>query len=475
MSDYLLQKAVLIYEFLNFMAGIPLAVIIILAGFYLMSMSLITFMRRFFSAGAAIIKGFQQQSDIKYRQQKRPRERQQKRPRERQQSRQRERQQNGVISPFQALTTALSATVGTGNIAGVATALTLGGPGAVFWMWVSAFFGTVVKYGEVVLAVKYRSEDRYGEVGGGPMYVLDYGLNQKFLAVFYAGSAAMAVFGIGNMLQANSMAGALQASFQVPPSITGLVLAFLAAIVIIGGIKRIGLLTSRIVPVMTLLYLTGCLFIIIAHRPLIPEAFALIISSAFSGTAAAGGFTGSGVAQAVRYGVTRGIFSNEAGLGTASIAHAAARTDHPGRQGWWGVAEVVIDTHIICTVTALVLLITGAWTSGHEGAAMTVEAFNRGLPGEAGEGGLIVSVSMIFFAFSTIVAASYYGERCVLYLFNRGQLLYRLAWIMMIPAGAAGSLHLVWEVAETLNLFIVIPNLISLLGLSRVIMHINQK
>ncbi len=376
----------------------------------------------------------------------------------------------GDISPFQALTTALSATVGTGNIAGVATALVLGGPGAIFWMWVSAFFGMMTKYSEIVLAVHFRSQDKGGMVSGGPMYFLDKGLNNRLLAYIFAIAGSLAAFGIGNMVQANSVADALEATSGIPPAITGLVLAFLVGLVIIGGIKRIGSFTSRIVPAMTILYLGGIFIILFIFIQEIPGAFALIFRNAFTGTAALGGFAGAGVIQGLRYGVARGIFTNEAGLGSASIAHAAAQTDHPARQGFWGVIEVFIDTHLICTFTALSLIITGAWTSGLEGASMTVEAFNRAFSG----GGFIVSIGLVFFAFSTLISWAYYGEKCFQYIFGDRQNYYRFIWIILIVVGSMGGLRTVWAVADTLNVFMAIPNLVGLLGLSGLVVHLTR-
>lgn len=307
----------------------------------------------------------------------------------------------GEISPFQALTTALAATIGTGNIAGVATAITLGGPGAVFWMWVSAFFGMMTKYAEVVLAVHFRQTRHNGSVVGGPMYFLEHGLNQRFLAVLFAIFGSLAAFGIGNMVQANSVADAVRQAFNIPPLLTGLVLAVATAVVILGGIRRVAAITEKLVPLMAGFYMIGALIIILTSLGQVPAAFATIIGNAFTGRAAIGGFAGAGVLQAVRFGVARGIFTNEAGLGSASIAHAAARTDHPARQGLWGIFEVFFDTHVVCTLTALAIMVTGVWTEGLEGAALTTAAFNVGLPGP---GGYIVAIGLVFFSFSTLVA-----------------------------------------------------------------------
>ncbi len=378
----------------------------------------------------------------------------------------------GEISPFQALTTALAATIGTGNIAGVATAISLGGPGAIFWMWVSAFLGMMTKYSEVVLAVHYRQTRKDRTVVGGPMYYLEHGLNARFLAVLFALFGALAAFGIGNMVQANSVADSVNQAFNIPPLLTGLVLAAATAVVIIGGIRRVASITDKLVPLMATLYFLGALAILILAAPLVPAAFATIIGNAFTGRAAVGGFAGAGVMQAVRFGIARGIFTNEAGLGSASIAHAAARTDHPARQGLWGIFEVFFDTHIICTMTALVLIVTGVWTQGLEGAGLTTAAFNQGLPGP---GGYIVAIGLIFFSFSTLVAWSFYGEKCFEYLAGtRSVMLYRLAWILLIPIGAIGGLRAIWALADTLNGLMAVPNLIGLWGLSPVITKLTR-
>lgn len=383
-----------------------------------------------------------------------------------------EQREQGDISPFQALTTALAATVGTGNIAGVATAITLGGPGAIFWMWVSALFGMTTKFFEIVLAVHYRRLTGYGTVVGGPMYALEHGLGSRVMGAVFAFFGATAAFGIGNMVQANSLSDALQASFGISPFVAGPVLAVLIGLVILGGIRRIGTITEKVVPAMALFYAGGALVILAINYPSLPGAFGEIFNSAFSGRAAAGGFAGAGVLQAMRFGITRGVFSNEAGLGSASIAHAAARTDHPVRQGLWGVVEVFIDTHVLCTITALVLLTTGAWRGFNEGASMTAEAFNLGLPGP---GGVIVTIGLVFFAYSTLLSWSYYGEKCFEYLTGGCQLFYRLAWIAFIIVGAVGGLRAVWAVADTLNAFMAIPNLFSLLGLSAVVIRLNRQ
>ncbi len=379
----------------------------------------------------------------------------------------------GDISPFQALTTALAATVGTGNIAGVATAIALGGPGAIFWMWVSAFFGMMTKYAEVVLAIHFREKNEEGNWVGGPMYYISKGLKQKWLGIVFSIFGALAAFGIGNMVQSNSVASALESTFNVPLYVTGIGLALLAGLVIIGGIKRIGSVTEKIVPFMAVFYIIGALIVLGTQFRHIPHAFAMIFESAFAPKAAVGGFAGATVMIAMRRGIARGVFSNEAGLGSAPIAHAAAKTDHPVRQGLWGVFEVFADTIIICTLTALTILSTGVWDSGLSGAALTTEAFNKGLPGF---GGIIVAVGILFFAFSTILSWAYYGEKCAEYLFGtRVKVLYRLLWIPLIAVGAISNLELVWDIADTLNGLMAIPNLIGLLGLSGLVIKLTKE
>jgi len=380
---------------------------------------------------------------------------------------------DGEISPFQALATALAATVGTGNIAGVATAIAAGGPGAIFWMWVSAFFGMGTKFAEIVLAVKYREKTEDGSWAGGPMYYITKGLNMKWLAVMFAAFGALASFGIGNMVQANSVADAMLATFGVPKLATGIVLFVLSGMVIIGGLKRVATFTEKIVPVMAIFYILGATAIIVTRITAVPAALGLIFGNAFTPAAAVGGFLGAGVRQAIRYGVARGVFSNEAGLGSAPIAHAAAKTDHPVRQGLWGVFEVFVDTIVICTLTALAILVTGVWETGARGAALTTAAFNQGLPGP---GGIIVAVGIALFAFSTVVGWAFYGEKCVEYLLGtKAGKMYRYAYLPFIIIGSIGGLAMVWDIADTLNGLMAIPNLIALLGLSGVVINLTKE
>lgn len=374
----------------------------------------------------------------------------------------------GDITHFQALMTALAATIGTGNIAGVATAVALGGPGAVFWMWLTALVGMATKYAEAILAVKYRVKDEKGEMAGGPMYFIEKGLNMKWLGVLFAFFGAAAGFGIGNMVQSNSVADALNSTFGLNHWISGVLLAALTALVVLGGIKSIAKVTGTLVPIMAVFYVLGGLFIILLNVSQLPAAFALIFKAAFSGAEpVAGGFAGAGVAQAIRFGVARGVFSNEAGLGSAPIAAAAAKTDHPARQAFVSMTGTFLDTIIVCSITGLVLAITGVWETGQTGAALTTAAFNKGLPGP---GGIIVAIGIILFAYSTILGWAYYGEKCAEYLFGVGAVKpYRYLWVLFVGLGAVAKLSLVWDIADTLNGLMAVPNLIGLLLLSGVV------
>ncbi|HKK90396.1 MAG TPA: sodium:alanine symporter family protein [Desulfobacteraceae bacterium] len=381
----------------------------------------------------------------------------------------------GEITPFQALMTALSATIGTGNIAGVATAIFLGGPGAVFWMWVTALFGMATKYGEAVLAVKYREVMPDGSFVGGPMYYIKNGMgkNWKWLGFLFALFAAIAAFGIGNMVQSNSVARAVERAFSVPYWVTGLVLAGMTFAVVIGGIKRIAEVTEKLVPLMAAVYVIGALIIIIANIDKLGSAFGLIFSDAFTGTAAAGGFAGSAVAQAMRFGVARGVFSNEAGLGSAPIAHAAARTQDPVRQGIVAGLSPFIDTILVCTLTALLIIMTGAWTSGETGAELSQMAFNMGMPGL---GDFVVGFGLIIFAFSTMLAWCYYGQVSFEYLFGlKGVTPYRILYVIFIFIGAIVKLDFVWTFSDMMNGLMIVPNLIALLVLSPVIFKITRE
>jgi AGCS family alanine or glycine:cation symporter len=367
------------------------------------------------------------------------------------------------VSPFQAVATALASTVGVGNIAGVATAISIGGPGSLLWLWVSGLLGMCTKFAEIVIAMHYRERDETGAMRGGAMYTLKNGLGLPWLGTIFAGLVSLAAFGIGNMVQANSVADSLRASFGFSPSLTGVVLAALAGVVILGGIRRIGEVTEILVPFMALFYVGGGLIILVRFAGEVPGAVALVFESAFSGAAATGGFAGATVMMALRYGVARGLFSNEAGLGSAPMVHAAARTDHPVRQGLYGIFEVFIDTILVCTITGLVIVATGVWSGGATGAALAGEAFSVGLPGTWGN--IVVTTSLVLFAFSTLIGWSYYGETGVVYLFGaRAAMPYRLVWLVFIYLGAVGSLQLVWDIADTLNGLMALPNLVSVLA-----------
>jgi len=458
----------------------------------------------------------------------------------------------GDISHFQALSTALSATIGTGNIAGVATAIAAGGPGAVFWMWVTGLLGSGLKFTSCTLGMKYRRFDRDGSVAGGPMYYLEQGLGsrwlasliklaavvgsfflgrsmtgllaaeaapwqriilhalimlaglglfwwisrwwvgwtapaaeriaptlerlrfRKWLAVAFAFFAMIASFGIGNMIQANSMALPLQEDLHLPRSLSGIIFAVLAGLVIIGGIKRIGKVTGKLTPIMSVIYVVGALFILIRNAALVPEAFRLIFYHAFNPSAAVGGFAGSSVAFAIQHGVARGVFSNESGLGSAPIAHAAAKTKEPVREGLVAMVGPFVDTLLICSMTALVILVSGAWTQVDPSTGaqlnstlLSKTAFEIGLPGF---GGYIVSVAIVLFTFSTIIGWSYYGDRSVDYLFGeRGIKIYRWIYILLIPVGAALKVSLMWTIADITNGLMAFPNLVALIFLSPVV------
>ena len=382
------------------------------------------------------------------------------------------------VTPFQAVATALASTVGTGNITGVATAVTLGGPGAIFWMWISAFFGMMTKYAEVLLAVKFREKNERNEWVGGPMYYIENGLGWKWLAVIFAVFATIASFGIGNMTQSNSIANALQSTVGISPLVTGIIVAIGAGIVILGGIKRIAQVTEKLVPFMGLFYVILGVATLIMNFGNLPEAFRLIFYCAFNPDAALGGATGYTVMLAIRYGFARGVFSNEAGLGSAPIAHAAANTDSPVKQAFWGAFEVFFDTFIICTITGLVVVSSGAWTSGLQGTSLTIAAFGNSL-GSIGEWG--VTIGTVLFAFSTILGWSYYGEKSIEYLFKDTSLVggvklgYRVAFVLMTIFGAVGSLQLVWDIADTLNGLMAIPNLIALVALSGIVVKLTKE
>ncbi|AZU63856.1 alanine/glycine:cation symporter family protein [Neobacillus mesonae] len=369
----------------------------------------------------------------------------------------------GDISHFQSLMTALAATIGTGNIAGVATAVVLGGPGAVLWMWVTALVGMATKYAEAILAVKYRTVGKNGLMAGGPMYYIEKGLGWKWLAVLFALFGSIAAFGIGSSVQSNSVAAAVENSFGLNPWITGIILTIFTALVILGGIQSIGRVTSIFVPFMAIFYVLGGLAIIVMNLDLVPHALGLIFSDAFSGQAVAGGAIGS----VIRYGVARGVFSNEAGMGSAPIAAAAAKTDHPGRQALISMTGTFLDTIVVCSITGITLVMGGMFMDDKlTGAALTTETFNKLLPG----GGWIVTIGIILFAYSTVLGWAYYGEKCFEYLFgNKSITIYRVVYVATVLIGAGMNLGLVWTIADIFNALMAIPNLIGLVFLSGVV------
>jgi len=379
----------------------------------------------------------------------------------------------GDIPPFRALMTSLAATIGTGNIAGVATAIFLGGPGALFWMWCTALVGMATKYAEAVCAVHYRETDERGMHVGGPMYYIKNGLSKKWawLGTAFAIFGAIAGFGIGNTVQANSVADVMQSSFSIPVWLTGIVLMVLVAAVLIGGIKRISGVASKLVPFMAISYIGAGIIILLVNAQAIPDALSLIFSSAFTGTAAAGGFAGAAVWAAIQFGVARGIFSNEAGLGSAPIAHAAATTNSPVKQGLIAMLGTFIDTLIVCTITGLVIITSGAWTTGETGASLSSLAFSNTIPG----GEYLVTIALSLFAFSTILGWSYYGERCIEYLFSVKAIIpFRILWIVAIPIGAISELNFIWLLADTLNALMALPNLIALILLAPVVFKLSR-
>lgn len=380
-----------------------------------------------------------------------------------------ERGAKGDISHFQALMTALAATVGTGNIAGVATAIAAGGPGALFWMWMTGLVGMATKFAEAVLAVKYRVVDDRGRMAGGPMYYLERGLGLKWLGVIFAALTTVAAFGIGNMVQSNSVAHALQESFGVPLAMSGAAIAIATALVIIGGIRSIAMTATVIVPVMIVLYLAAGLVVLAINWRTLPDIVLFVFADAFTPSAAAGGFAGATVMQAMRYGIARGVFSNESGLGSGAIAAAAARSSHPVSQALVSMTQTFIDTIVVCSITGFAIIASGTWTSGSTGAALTSQAFSTGLPGNWGGG--IVAVALALFAYSTLVGWSYYGEKALEYLVGstRFSSVYRIVWVIAAFTGAITSLDLVWAFADVFNGAMAIPNLIALVGLAGVV------
>lgn len=376
----------------------------------------------------------------------------------------------GEVSSFAALCTALSATIGTGNIVGVATAIATGGPGALFWMWVAAFFGMATKYAEGVLAIKYREVDENGEMSGGPMYYIEKGVGNKFLANMFAFfGIAVALLGIGTFGQVNAISKAALISFNIPIWFTAIIITILVTLVTLGGIKRISNVAEKIVPTMAILYIIGALLVLICNFKAIPSAITLIIKSAFNPSAVLGGTTGITISLAIQMGIGRGVFSNEAGLGSAPIAAAAAKTKYPVKQGLISMTGTFIDTIIICTMTGLAIVLTGSFNSGLEGAAMTTFAFENGLP-FAIIGKYIVNIGLIFFAFTTIIGWNYYGERCIQYLIGiKGIKFYKIIFIALVGVGPFLSLNLVFIIADIVNGLMALPNLIGLIKLRNIV------
>ena len=372
----------------------------------------------------------------------------------------------GDISHFGALTTSLAATIGTGNIVGVATAIGAGGPGAVLWMWLTGVFGISTKYAEALLAVKYRVTNKDGLMCGGPMYVLERGMKQKWLGILFAAFTAISAFGIGNMVQSNSISSMVSETFHIDAWITGIVLTVLTGIAIIGGIKSIAKWCEGMIPFMALFYIIGCVTLLIMNYSTVPDAIQLIFSSAFTGEAAVGGFLGAGMKEAIRYGIARGLFSNESGLGSAPIVAAAAQTENPTRQALVSSTGTFWDTVVICALTGIVLVNSGEWTNGLQGAALTKTAFSD-IPVV---GPIVLTIGLLTFVFSTILGWSYYGEKAAEYLFGSGIIKpYRWLWVIAVFAGSVLSLPIVWSFADITNGLMAIPNLISLIALNGIV------
>ena len=372
----------------------------------------------------------------------------------------------GDISHFGALTTALAATIGTGNIVGVATAVAAGGPGAVLWMWLTGVFGIATKYGEALLSVKYRIQNAQGQFSGGPMYVIERGMKQKWLAIIFAAFTAISAFGIGNMVQANSISTMVSETFAVSPWISGLLMTAFTALVILGGIKSIARVCEGLVPFMAVFYVIGCAILLIWKYDTLGETVSLILSTAFTGQAAVGGFLGAGVREALRYGVARGLFSNESGLGSAPIVAAAAQTTNPVRQALVSCTGTFWDTVVVCAMTGLVVVNSGLWMQGLNGAALSQAAF-----GEFHTlGPIILSIALLTFVFSTILGWSYYGEKAAEYLFGTGVIkYYRWLWVLAVMIGSVVSIKSVWTFADITNGLMAVPNLISLIAMSGII------
>lgn len=392
-------------------------------------------------------------------------------------SKQRTADESGV-SPFQAVATAMAGTIGTGSITGVATALVSGGPGAIFWMWVSALLGMVTKYSEILLSLHFREKNDKGQYVGGPMYYIQNGLGWKWLAMIFAFFVAIACLGTGNATQGNSIAIALESTLKIPPIATGIVMTLLVGAVILGGIRRIAAVNEKLVPFMAVFYVVVAVVALLLNAPKIPGAFALIINEAFNFKSAAGGAAGYGIMVAMQYGFARGVFSNEAGLGSAPIAHASSSAKNPVDQAMWGMFEVFFTTIIICTCTALVILTSGAMDTGLSGSALSIAAYNSVIPGV---GGICVTLGTVLFATSTILGWAYYGEKAIEYLTNKNNaavLAYRVLYTIIVFVGCAGgsdSLDLIWNISDTSNGLMAIPNLIGIIGLSGIVVKTTKE
>lgn len=373
-----------------------------------------------------------------------------------------------LISPFQALTTALAGTIGTGNIVGTATAIAIGGPGALFWIVISSFFGMITKYAEILLAVKYRVVKTDGTIAGGPMYYIQNGLKSKFLALSFAVFGLLASFGIGNIAQVNSISTSMYSSLKIEPLYTGIAVAILVSLVIIGNVQRIAKTTEKIVPFMTVFYIIITVIVLVKNYQNILSSIVLVISSAFNETSAIGGFVGSSLMLTIKSGISKGVFTNEAGLGSSPIAHAMANTDHPVSQAMWGIFEVFVDTILICSCTGIAIISSGKWSSGLLGAELAISAFSVGLGNFAPHA---ISFSLLFFAFLSLLGWSFYGEKCLEYIVktDKFNFIYKILFSCVIVIGATSDLRIVWDISDTLNGFMAIPNLIALLALSNIV------
>ncbi len=381
---------------------------------------------------------------------------------------------DGTITSAQAGLTSIAAVVGTGNIAGVATAISIGGPGAVFWMWVAAFFGMATKFSEITLGIHYREKRDNGEYAGGAMYYISKGLKQKWMAVFFSIMVIITYFVVGAIVDTNTIVLSLEAQFGFEPIITGVVLSVLTGVVIIGGLKRIGSVCQILAPAMSIIYILAGIAIIVLNIEKVPMAFGEIFAGAFTPLGATGGIAGASITRIITIGMARGLFSNEAGLGSSPIIHCGAKVNHPVEQGIWGSMEVFIDTLIIATITGLAIVISGAWSTGLSGAELTMEAFGALLPGNIGS--YIVMISAVLFGFSCLISANYYCERSADYLFGSKSIMpIRIAWCVFIIIGSVGGLEFVWALADTANGLMAIPNLIALLILSPIVVKLSRE